>query len=145
MEMGEILEHMMEPKNYGVLENSDCEGLGENPQNDEKVALYAKIEDNRILDIKFQAIGCSSTIVAGSIFTDSVKGELISEADILANKILDMLDDKPSEEAACSEMVVMSYKSMYQNYIDRLSDKDATVISKSISYSCQIEEKEEDK
>ena len=145
MEMGEILEHMMEPKNYGVLENSDSEGLGENPQNDEKVALYAKIENNRILDIKFQAIGCSSTIVAGSIFTDSVKGELISEADILANKILDMLDDKPSEEAACSEMVVMSYKSMYQNYIDRLSDKDATVISKSISYSCQIEEKEEDK
>jgi len=145
MEMGEILEHMMEPKNYGVIENSDCEGLGENPQNGEKVALYAKIENNRILDIKFQAIGCSSTIVAGSIFTDSVKNELIEEADILADKILDMLDDKPSEEAACSEMVVMAYKSMYQNYSDRLKDKNAPVVSKSISYSCEIEQKEENK
>ncbi len=145
MEMGEILEHMMEPKNYGVIEDSDCEGLGENPQNGEKVALYAKIENNRILDIKFQAIGCSSTIVAGSIFTDSVKNELIEEADILADKILDMLDDKPSEEAACSEMVVMAYKSMYQNYSDRLKDKNALVVSKSISYSCEIEQKEENK
>jgi len=140
MEMGEILEHMMEPKNYGIIKDSHCEGLGENPNNGEKVALYAKIENDRILDIKFQAIGCSSTIVAGSIFTDSVKGELIEEADILADKILDMLDDKPSEEAACSEMVVMSYKSMYQNYKDRLKDKDAPVVSLSISYDCQVVE-----
>jgi nitrogen fixation NifU-like protein len=145
MEMGEILEHMMEPKNYGILKNSDCEGLGENPQNGEKVAFYAKIDGDRIEDIKFQAIGCSTTIVAGSIFTDSVKGELIEEADILANKILDMLDDKKSEEAACSEMVVMAYKSLYQNYRDRLKDKDAPVIAKVISYSCKIEEKEENK
>ena len=140
MEMGEILEHMMEPKNYGIIKDSHCEGLGENPNNGEKVALYAKIEDNRILDIKFQAIGCTSTIVAGSIFTDSVKGELIDEADILADKILDMLEDKPSEEAACSEMVVMAYKSMYQNYQDRLKDKNASVISKYISYDCQVKE-----
>ncbi|SHO80564.1 Iron-sulfur cluster assembly scaffold protein IscU/NifU-like [hydrothermal vent metagenome] len=140
MEMAEILKHMMEPRNYGIIEDRDCEGLGENPQNGEKVVLYAKIEDERIVDIKFQAIGCTSTIVAGSIFTDSVKGELINEADILADKILDMLKDKPSEEAACSEMVVMAYKSMYQNYKDRLSDKNAPVISQSISYSCQIEE-----
>ena len=144
MQMNEILNHMMEPRNYGNMDNCDADGIGKNPENSEKVAIYLKIEDNKISDIKFQAIGCTTTIVAGSIFTDSVKGQLLEDADELADKILDMLDTMNSEEAACSEMVAIAYKSSLETYKHRLKDKDYPTVTKMISNTCQPKETKEE-
>jgi len=145
MEMSEILNHMMEPRNYGTMDSCDADGIGKNPENSEKVAIYLKVKDNKILDIKFQAIGCSTTIVAGSIFTDSVKGQLIEDADELADKILNMLDGMNSEEAACSEMVALAYKASLETYMHRLEDLTYPTITKMISGTCQPKETEEEK
>lgn len=144
MEMSEILNHMMEPRNYGNMGSCDAEGIGKNPDNSEKVAIYLKVDNNKIFDIKFQAIGCTTTIVAGSIFTDSVKGQSLEDADELADKILDMLDGMSSEDAACSEMVAISYKASLETYKQRLKDADYPTITKMISSTCQLKEIEEE-
>ena len=106
----EIIEHMANPKNYGSMENPDAIGIGENPDNGEQVIIYLRVHENEqgdpvIDDIKFQAIGCMTTVVAGSIITGEANGIDFKTGEDLISVTLGMLEDVPPEEAACSEMV----------------------------------------
>lgn len=91
----ELIEHMSNPQNYGALENPDAMGIGENPENDEKVIITLRVsresESLRIIDIKFQAIGCMTTVVAGSVITGEAKGLTFSTAEQLVSAALGCL------------------------------------------------------
>jgi nitrogen fixation NifU-like protein len=139
----QLMEHMMNPQNYGEIENSDATGIGKNPLNGEKVAIYLKVkagDDPVIEDIKFQAIGCTTTIVAGSIITSEAKGVTFSRAEELIAITLGMLDNVPPEDAACSEMVALALKAAMDTYIARQKDSDFPMISYKISTDCTPKE-----
>lgn len=141
-----LMEHMMNPKNYGVLESSDAIGIGKNPQNGEKVAIYIKVKtlDEPIIeDISFQAIGCTTTIVSGSIITSEAKGVSFSRAEELVSITLGMLDSLPQEDAACSEMVALALKASMDTYRERLKDENFPIISYRIQTSCTSPEENE--
>ncbi len=105
----EYIDHMMNPRNYGTLEEPSAVGIGKNPHNNELVELYLKVEEDRIEEIAFQAIGCMSTIVTGSIFTDMIKGETIAEAEDVVEDFLGRIEEAPPEQQACAEMVAKSF------------------------------------
>ncbi len=135
----QLMEHMMNPKNYGEMENSDAIGMGKNPQNGEKVAIYIKVKkgDEPIIeDISFQAIGCSTTIVAGSIITSEAKGVTFKRAGELISVTLGMLDNIPPEDAACSEMVALALQASIDTYKEREKDSDFPMISYIIKTDC---------
>ncbi|MBD3792886.1 MAG: iron-sulfur cluster assembly scaffold protein [Campylobacterales bacterium] len=138
-----LMEHMMNPQNYGEMENSNAAGIGKNPQNGEKVAIYLKVQaddDPFIEDIRFQAIGCTTTIVAGSIITSEAKAVHFSRAEELIAMTLGMLDNVPPEDAACSEMVALALKAAMDTYIARQEDKDFPIISYLIQNDCTPKE-----
>jgi nitrogen fixation NifU-like protein len=144
----QLMEHMMNPQNYGELEDSDATGIGKNPLNGEKVAIYIKVkeaDDPVIEDIKFQAIGCTTTIVAGSIITSEAKGVSFSRAEELIGITLGMLDNVPPEDAACTEMVALALKASMDTYIARQKDSDFPIISYKISTDCTPKEEDEEK
>ncbi len=141
----QLMEHMMNPKNYGEMENNDAIGMGKNPQNGEKVAIYIKVKkgDEPIIeDISFQAIGCSTTIVAGSIITSEAKGITFKRAGELISITLGMLDNVPPENAACSEMVALALQASIDTYIEREKDSDFPMISYIIKTDCTPKEEE---
>ncbi len=141
----QLMEHMMNPKNYGEMKDSDATGMGKNPQNGEKVAIYIKVkeEDEPIIeDIKFQAIGCTTTIVAGSIITSEAKGISFSRARELISVTLGMLDNQSPEDAACTEMVVLALQASIDTYLERKKDKDFPMISYIIKTDCTPKEEE---
>ncbi|TET91326.1 MAG: iron-sulfur cluster assembly scaffold protein, partial [Sulfurovum sp.] len=39
----QLIEHMMNPKNYGILAGANTQGIGKNPENGEKVAVYLRV------------------------------------------------------------------------------------------------------
>ena len=135
----QILEHLMNPKNYGPLDDKDGEGIGKNPTNGEKVAIYFKLEDDKIKNIKFQAIGCSTTIVTGSIFTESAKNQTLQELENMYKYLLKSVEKLPPEEAACSEMVAIATKAAIDTYNKRKMDKDYPTITYFIEKSCEVE------
>ncbi len=144
----QLMEHMMNPKNYGEMKNSDAIGMGKNPQNGEKVAIYIKIKkgDEPIIeDISFQAIGCTTTIVAGSIITSEAKGVTFKRAGELISVTLGMLDNIPPEDAACSEMVALALQASIDTYKEREKDSDFPMISYIIKTDCTPKEEEEKK
>ena len=141
----EIIDHMANPKNYGSMEQADAIGIGENPDNGEKVIIYLRVNDEEggtptIEDIKFQAIGCMTTVVAGSIITGEAKGIDFETGKELISVTLGMLDGVPAEEAACSEMVAVSLQAAMDTYTAKTSDPDHGTITYKIENTCEVKE-----
>ena len=116
----QILEHMMNPKNYGTLEGADAQGVGLNPQNGEKVVVYVRMahEDDiaYIDEIRFEAIGCTTTIVAGSMLTEEARGLSVKGVRNMVSASMELLEQLPPEEAACSEMVALGILAAVDTY-----------------------------
>jgi nitrogen fixation NifU-like protein len=139
----ELIEHMSRPNNYGRIEDYSSMGIGENPENGEKVLVYLDIieQDGEpfIKDIKFEAIACMTTVVAGSIITSEAKEITFSTAEELIAVTLGMLESVPPAQAACSEMVAVALKAAIDGYsLSKESGKKETLIYK-IEQSCSPE------
>jgi nitrogen fixation NifU-like protein len=143
----EIIEHMANPRNYGTMEQADAIGIGENPENGEKVIIHLRVNDEGeepvIEDIRFQAIGCMTTVVAGSIITGEAKGIDFATGRDLISVTLGMLDDVPPEEAACSEMVALSLQAAMDTYTAQKTDPDHGTIMYKIENSCVVKEEDQ--
>jgi len=140
-----LVEHMMNPQNYGKIEDADATGMGKNPKNGEKVAVYLKVEaqdDPLITDIMFQAIGCTTTIVAGSIVTSEAKNIHFTRAEELVSTTLGMLENQAPEDAACTEMVALALKAALDTYREKQKDPEFTMLSYHIQTDCTPKEEE---
>ena len=145
----ELIEHMMNPKNYGTLKDTHTQGIGKNPENGEKVAIYMHVgkdeEEPYVDDIRFQAIGCTTTVVAGSMLTEEAKGLNFKGVYNLVDATMQLLDRLPPEDAACSEMVALAIKAAIDTYVKRQNDSEYPVITYQIANSCVSKEEEEKK
>lgn len=136
----EYIDHMMHPRNYGKIDNYSGKGIGKNPNNNELVEMYLKVTQNILVDIKFQAIGCMSTIITGSIFTEMVTGETIQEAESVMEDFVKGLENAPPETKACGEMVAKSFIAALVNVANRENGKDENEYTLLISEDCVIEQ-----
>lgn len=140
----QLIEHMMEPKNYGSMADADSEGIGKNPENGEKVVIYLKVIEKNgeqsIEDIRFQAIGCTTTVVAGSMLTEEAKGLSFERAGELIEMTMKLLENVPPEDAACTEMVALALKAAMDTNEKRREDADYHAITYQIVNSCAPKE-----
>ena len=143
----QLIEHMMNPKNYGTLEGTDAQGIGKNPENGEKVAIYIRVgrdeDEPYVDDIRFQAIGCTTTVVAGSMLTEEAKGLNFKGIYNLVDATMSLLDKLPPEDAACSEMVALAIKAAVDTYNERQNDPEYPAITYQIANSCVPKEEQE--
>ncbi len=136
----QLMEHLMSPKNYGTLEGADTHGIGKNPQNGEKVIVHMRIGRDEatpyVADIRFQAIGCSTTIVAGSMLTEEARGLNIEGIKNLVAATMNLLGKLPPEDAACSEMVALALLAAVDTYEKRVADPDYPILTYNVSNDC---------
>ena len=52
-----VMEHFMNPRNVGVIENPDGYGKVGNPVCGDVMEVFIKVKDERITDIKFRTFG----------------------------------------------------------------------------------------
>ncbi len=135
----EYLDHMMNPRNYGTIGQADAKGVGQNPLNNEMVEIYLRLDGDTIKEIKFMAIGCMSTIVTGSIFTDMLVGETIAEGESVAEEFLKNLVNAPEEQRACGEMVAKAFLAALVNLDHRRQGKEEESYTLVISENCGVE------
>jgi len=115
------IEHMMEPKNYGKMENEDAKGIGKNADSGEIVKMWLKIDPKtkKILDIKWQTNGCGTTVVSGSFFSEEYKRGTIDDGLEFTNRVLDKIKDNPPADAACGEVVARAFIAAVKDFEDR--------------------------
>ena len=114
------MEHFRNPRNVGVIENAD--GIGEvgNAKCGDIMKIYLKIENDIIVDVKFETFGCGSAIASSSMATEMIKGKPISEALQLTNKaVTEALDGLPAQKIHCSVLAEEAVKSAVKDYYDK--------------------------
>jgi nitrogen fixation NifU-like protein len=84
-----IDEHYEEPRNFGKIENPDENIMETNPTCGDTIAMYLRLGDGKIKDIKYVARGCLISVASASILSERVSGKDIKE--ILKMKKEDIL------------------------------------------------------
>ena len=135
----EISRHMMLPENYGKLDGANGVGVGMDKATNSYVIMYLKRDKNYIQDVKFGTNAMSQDVpTLGSILTEMIKGEKVSEALDIVTKLEKDLDDayaalptpkvdtsKPegeqverisTEHQDCANMVLTSFRAAMRHY-----------------------------
>lgn len=112
-----VMDHFKNPRNVGYIENADAVGEVGNAKCGDIMKIYLKIEDETIVDVKFETFGCGSAIASSSMATEMIKGKKLSEALALTNKaVTEALDGLPAHKIHCSVLAEQAIKSALKNY-----------------------------
>jgi len=112
-----VMDHFMNPRNVGEIENAD--GIGEvgNPACGDMMRLYVKVAEGKIVEAKFRTFGCGAAIASSSMLTEMIKGKTIDEARAITNQhVADALDGLPPVKIHCSVMAEQAVKSALDDY-----------------------------
>jgi nitrogen fixation NifU-like protein len=113
-----VIEHFKNPHNQGVIENPDAEALVGSPACGDQIAIYLKIKDDVIEDIKFESYGCASNIATASIVTDLAKGKTLDEAlSIKWTEAVQELGGLPPVKYHCSVLAVDGLRAAIKDYL----------------------------
>ena len=63
----EIGKHLMQPENYGKLENADCTGVGIDNTTQSYVIMYMNLNNTHILDVMFGSNATQDVNTLGSL------------------------------------------------------------------------------
>lgn len=115
-----VMDHFRNPRNVGVIENAD--GIGEvgNAKCGDIMKIYLKIDNDIIVDAKFETFGCGSAIASSSMATELIKNKPASEALTLTNKaVVEALNGLPAHKLHCSVLAEEAIKKALQDYYEK--------------------------
>ncbi len=115
-----VMEHFMNPRNVGVIEDADGVGRTGNPVCGDLMEMSIKIDGDVISDIKFRTFGCGAAIATSSMATELIKGKTIGEAlDISNRAIAEALDGLPPIKMHCSVLAADALRATLADYYTR--------------------------
>ncbi len=119
-----VMEHFQNPRNVGTIADADGVGKAGNPVCGDLMEMFIKVEDDRIVDIKFLTFGCGAAIATSSITTEMVKGKTLEEATELTNKaVAKALGGLPSIKMHCSNLAADALHEAIEDYYQKHPDK----------------------
>ncbi len=112
-----VMDHFMNPRNVGEIENADGVGEVGNARCGDIMKVSLKIENDIIVDVKFKTFGCGAAIATSSMATELIKGKTIDEALAITNKtVADALDGLPPVKMHCSVLAEEAIKAAIEDY-----------------------------
>jgi nitrogen fixation protein NifU and related proteins len=93
-----IMDHYKNPRNRGVLEDDALTVDMNNPTCGDRIHLTMKVEDGKVVDVKFEGEGCSISMSSASMMTQAIKGQTIENALKLAKIFSDMIQGKDYDD-----------------------------------------------
>lgn len=102
-----IMEEFYNVERYDVIKGASGVGKITCDIGSEIIKIYIKVEDEKIVDAKFQTFGGVVAIAATSVATNFIVGKSIAEAKTFnANKITEVLGDVPENKSYILPLVV---------------------------------------
>ena len=112
-----VMDHFMNPRNVGTIENPDGVGEVGNAKCGDIMKIFIKVDNDIISDVKFQTFGCGSASASSSMATELIKGKPISQALELTNKaVAEALDGLPAHKLHCSVLAEEAIKAAIEDY-----------------------------
>ncbi len=112
-----VVEHAMNPRNAGVMEDAD--GYGSSFGNcGDSIEMWLKVKDKQISRISFWTDGCGATSAAASITTEMAQNRSLAQAQqISTGDILQALGGLPPDHEHCATLAVNALKDAIKNYL----------------------------
>jgi nitrogen fixation NifU-like protein len=111
------LDHAMNPRNVGNIENADGFAAVTGPCGD-TMEIWLRVENDRIIEAAFMTDGCGTTIATGSMVTELVKGEAISHVLRISQRdVLKALGGLPEESQHCALLAINTMKAAIGDYL----------------------------
>ncbi len=115
-----VMEHFMNPRNVGEIENPDGVGEEGNPVCGDMMTFYIKVKDNRLEDVKFKTFGCGAAIAVSSMVSEMAKGKTLEEAmKITPRSVADELEGLPKNKFHCSNLGAQALHKAIQDYLGK--------------------------
>ncbi len=124
-----VMDHFTHPRNVGSL--PDANGIGEvgNARCGDIMKIYLKIENDIIVDVKFETFGCGSAIASSSMATEMIKGKPVDQALELTNQaIAEALDGLPAHKLHCSVLAEEAIRAAIDDYNKRSGKTTETTV-----------------
>ncbi len=100
-----VMDHFMNPRNVGQIDNADGEGTVGNPICGDLMTFYIKVDNGRLTDLRFKTFGCGAAIAVSSMVSEMAKGKTLDEAMKITNKMVAReLGGLPKNKLHCSNL-----------------------------------------
>lgn len=99
-----VMDHFMNPRNVGEIEEASGVGTVGNAKCGDIMRMYLDIDENEVInDVKFKTFGCGAAVATSSMATELVKGKTVKEALKVTNvAVMEALDGLPPVKVHCS-------------------------------------------
>jgi nitrogen fixation NifU-like protein len=112
-----VMDHFMNPRNVGEIENADGVGEEGNPTCGDAMRITIKVENDIITDVKFKTFGCGAAIAVSSMVTEMAKGKTLDEAlAITKESIASELEGLPPQKMHCSNLGADALRRAIEDY-----------------------------
>jgi len=112
-----VIEHGMNPRNLGELEDADGFGRVTSSCGD-SMHMWLKVKGSTISSASFMTDGCGTSIASGSMVTELAKGKSIAKAlKISLEEILKALGGLPEESQHCALLAADTLKAAIKDYL----------------------------
>ena len=119
-----VLDAFANPQNVGIIENADGEGMVGNATCGDIMKITLKIENDVIVDAKFQTFGCAAAIATSSTATQMIIGMTVEEALKVTNaKVVEYLEGLPPQKLHCSVLAEEAIKKAIEDYRAKKNNK----------------------
>ena len=95
-----IVEHKRAPRNFGTLAAATHQARGHNPQCGDELEVQLRVEDGRLVDIRYHGQGCAICIASASMMSEAIKGRPVAEARALQQRFRAVLTGQHEPDAA---------------------------------------------
>ena len=112
-----VVDHAMNPRNLGSMENADGFARITGPCGD-TMEIWLRVRSDSIVKASFMTDGCGTTIAAGSMVIELVKGKSAIQAlKIGQHDVLSALGGLPQESQHCALLAANTLKAAIKDYL----------------------------
>ena len=112
-----VMDHFMNPRNVGVIEDPDGYGKVGNPTCGDVMEMFIRVKDDRIEDIKFRTFGCGAAIATSSMTTEMALGKTVEEGmKITRDEVARELGGLPPNKMHCSNLAADALHMALEDY-----------------------------
>ena len=123
-----VMDHFSNPRNAGVIDDADGVGEVGNPVCGDMMTFYIKVQDGRLVDVKFNTFGCVAAIAVSSMVSEMAKDKPLADAKKISNDIVaEALGGLPKSKMHCSNLGAEALALAIQEYEERRDGKPKSI------------------
>ena len=116
-----VKEHFLNPLNFLMGDENkyehDAEGIVGNPVCGDQMKMFIRVENDKIVDVKWKTYGCASAIASTSALSELATGKTLDEAlKIGPEEIAEFLGGLPKHKFHCSVLGHEALAEAVKNY-----------------------------